>query len=99
MHSVLHDWPDDNCYSILANVAAAMIPGYSRLLINENVVPDVSADWQVTGLDLMVMTLVSARERKEAEWRQLLKSSGLHVIRIWSHKNGGESLIECELAV
>lgn len=75
-----------------------MTPGYSKLLINENVVPDLGADWQITGLDLMLMTLVSARERRENEWRQLLELAGFRIVSIWSHVNGVESLIECQLA-
>jgi hypothetical protein len=83
---------------ILKRIAAAMTPGYSKLLINENVVPDLGADWQITGLDLMLMTLVSARERRENEWRQLLELAGFRIVSIWSHVNGLESLIECQLA-
>ncbi|KUL83650.1 hypothetical protein ZTR_11051 [Talaromyces verruculosus] len=98
LHSVLHDWPDHQCHLILKRIATAMTPGYSKLLINENVVPDVGADWQITGLDLMLMTLVSARERRENEWRQLLELAGFRIISIWSHVNGAESLIECQLA-
>ncbi|KKY22658.1 putative hydroxyindole o [Phaeomoniella chlamydospora] len=48
MHSVLHDWPDAACQQILAQITSAMDPGYSKLLINENVIPDIGADWQVT---------------------------------------------------
>ncbi|KAK8097505.1 hypothetical protein PG984_016644 [Apiospora sp. TS-2023a] len=55
LHSILHDWPDPVCASILKNVVTAMKPGYSRLLINENVVPDRGADWQVTAEDIMLL--------------------------------------------
>ena len=74
-----------------------MEPGYSKLLVNENVISDVGADWQVTGQDLMMMTMVSSRERQELEWRQLLTGAGLKINNIWTHPNGVESLIECEL--
>lgn len=97
LHSVLHDWPDEQCLQILGHIATAMLPGYSKLLINENIVPDKDADWQMTGLDLMLMSLVSARERREYEWRQLLTKAGFQIIHIWSHINGVESLIECQL--
>ena len=39
-----------------------MVPGYSKLLINENIIPDEGADLQITGLDFMMMILVLARE-------------------------------------
>ncbi|KAK3291164.1 S-adenosyl-L-methionine-dependent methyltransferase [Chaetomium fimeti] len=100
MHSVLHDWPDEVCGNILGRVAAAMRPGYSRLLINENVIPGTGADWQATALDLMMLSLLSSRERTETDWRRLLEDAGLRVLKIWGSdkQNGVESLIECELA-
>ncbi|EXF83960.1 major facilitator superfamily transporter [Colletotrichum fioriniae PJ7] len=98
MHSVLHDWTDDVCESILSRVTAAMKPGYSKLLINENVIPSIGADWQATALDMMMMTLFSSRERTEEQWRKLLEPAGLRIIKIWSAGEGVESLIECELA-
>lgn len=75
-----------------------MKPGYSKLLINENVIPTTGADWQNTGQDLMMMSMVSSQERKEEQWRHLLKQAGLKVLNIWSYEPGVESLIECELA-
>lgn len=98
MHSVLHDWTDDVCGSILSRVTAAMKPDYSKLLINENVIPSIGADWQATALDMMMMTLFSSRERTEEQWRKLLEPTGLRIIKIWSAGEGVESLIECELA-
>ncbi|KAF4773873.1 O-methyltransferase [Colletotrichum scovillei] len=98
MHSVLHDWTDDVCGSILSRVTEAMTPGYSKLLINENVIPSIGADWQATALDMMMMTLFSSRERTEEQWRKLLEPAGLKIVKIWSAGEGVESLIECELA-
>ncbi|KAK1464069.1 O-methyltransferase [Colletotrichum melonis] len=99
LHSVLHDWTDEVCESILARVKAAMRAGYSRLLINENVIPSKGADWQVTALDMVVMTVFASRERTEEEWYQLLEgAAGLSIVKIWSRGEGSESLIECELA-
>lgn len=98
MHSVLHDWPDDVCERILENVKDAMEPGYSRLLINENVIPDVQAHWEATGLDLMMLALFASRERTAAQWKHLLEDrAGLRIVKIWEVGNGVESLIECEL--
>ncbi|KAI4642224.1 hypothetical protein J4E93_007368 [Alternaria ventricosa] len=99
MHSVLHDWPDDVCKSILKQVAGAMKRGYSKLLINENVIPDKGADWQATALDMMMITLFSSKERTYSQWSQLLESPelGLKIVRVWTVKHSQESLIECEL--
>ncbi|KAH6866914.1 S-adenosyl-L-methionine-dependent methyltransferase [Alternaria rosae] len=99
MHSVLRDWPDDVCKSILKQVAGAMKKGYSKLLINENVIPDKGADWQATALDMMMITLFSSKERTYSQWSQLLESPelGLKIVRVWTVKHSQESLIECEL--
>lgn len=98
MHSVLHDWPEEVCLKILANITAAMKPGYSKLLINENVIPDTGAQWEATGLDIMMMTLLSSRERTRENWETLLNKANLKIVKVWSARNGAESLIECELA-
>ncbi|KAK6209763.1 hypothetical protein QIS74_11347 [Colletotrichum tabaci] len=98
MHSVLHDWPDDKCKERLCRTTAAMKPGYSRLLVNENCIPDTGADWQNTGQDIMMLTLVSSRERTRVKWQDLLEKVGLRIVNIYGGGNGVESLIECELA-
>ncbi|ETS79410.1 hypothetical protein PFICI_09263 [Pestalotiopsis fici W106-1] len=98
MHSTLHDWPDDVCGSILRNIKAAMAPGYSRLLINENVIPKSNAHWEMTALDMVMLTLFSSRERTEDDWTGLLEANGLRIVKIWQGAKACESLIECELA-
>ena len=97
MHSVLHDWPDDKCHEILTRTKDAMKPGYSKLLINENVIMSTGASWKVTGLDLTLFAIMGARERSEEDWRRLIVAAGLQVCKIWSPVSGTESLIECEL--
>lgn len=98
MHSCLHDWPDNVCQSILANIKAAMKPGYSKLLINENVIPDRGAYWETSALDMVMLTLFCSKERTEADWHDLLeKQAGLKIVKIWSGGKGVESLIEVEL--
>ncbi|MCJ1476775.1 hypothetical protein MMC13_005444 [Lambiella insularis] len=97
MHSVLHDWPDADCRRILQHTVAAMEKGYSKLLINENVVPDVGASWQMTSLDWFMMALAASRERTEAQWRELLLSAGLKIKGIWTKDVAAESLIEAVL--
>ncbi|KAJ5960860.1 Winged helix-turn-helix transcription repressor DNA-binding [Penicillium vulpinum] len=97
MHSVLHDWPDELCRKILANIVAAMKPGYSKVLVNENVIPDTGAYWETTSLDLIMMEIGSG-ERTERQWHALLECAGLKIVKIWTAQRGVESLIECELA-
>jgi hypothetical protein len=100
MHNCLHDWPDDVCKSILAQVKAAMKPGYSRLLIHEHVIPETDAHWEATALDMVMLTLLSAQERTRAAWYNLIeKEAGLNINKIWSGGKGSQSLIECELPI
>ncbi|KAH6656244.1 S-adenosyl-L-methionine-dependent methyltransferase [Truncatella angustata] len=98
MHSTLHDWPDDVCGSILKNTVEAMKPGYSKLLINENVIPKSKAHWEMTSLDMVMLTLFNSRERTEEDWTDLLAANGLKIVKIWQGGKAWESLIECELA-
>ncbi|KAL3260276.1 hypothetical protein ABHI18_004719 [Aspergillus niger] len=98
MHSVLHDWTDDDCRRILANIIPAMKRGHSKLLLNENVIPSTNAYWETTSLDIIMMADFASTERTEKQWRALVESAGLKITSIWTVRRGVESLIECELA-
>ena len=98
MHTCLHDWPDTKCREIFESLRPAMVKGYSKLLINENVIPNKGAHWVSTGLDILMMTVFSSGERTEQAWNVLLESAGLKVVKIWTYEPGTESLIEVELA-
>lgn len=74
-----------------------MQPGYSKLLINEFVVPDVGATWSITSMDWLMMALGAVKERTEKQWRTLLGEAGLKVVGIWTYDQGTESLIEATL--
>ena len=74
-----------------------MQPGYSKLLINEYVVPDVGATWSITSMDWLMMALGAVKERTEKQWRTLLGEAGLKVVGIWTYDQGTESLIEATL--
>ena len=71
--------------------------GYSKLLINEYVVPDIGATWSITSMDWLMMALGAVKERTEKEWTTLLGHAGLKVVGIWTYEQGTESLIEAEL--
>lgn len=71
---------------------------FSSLLINDFVLPDMytEADLQPALLDIMMMSMCCGIERTERQWRSLLDSVGLEVVRIWS-VDGAESVIEAIL--
>jgi hypothetical protein len=45
----------------------------------------------------MMMALVSGLERTEMQWRTLLESIGLEVVRIWSVVPEAEAILETRL--
>ena len=97
LHSVLHDWDDASSGRILTHLANAMERGYSKLLINDFVVPDKGAAWSVTSMDWLMLALGAVRERTESDWRSLLESVNLRIVKIWTLEQGTESLIEVVL--
>ena len=97
MPSVLQDWSDDRCRAILQNLIPAMRKEYSKVLINENIIPTKSASWQITSLDWCMMALNGNSERMEVQWRELLGSVGLKVGGVWTKEKAAGSLIEAVL--
>jgi hypothetical protein len=98
LHSVLHDWGDDDCVRILEQLKPALKPGYSTVLINELVVPSQGASWPITSMDQLVFVLGAMKERTEADWEALLKKAGYKIAHIYRYEMGTESFIEAELA-
>ena len=75
-----------------------MKPGYSKILLNEFVLPSQGAHWLLTSLDWEVMTGFGARERTEEEMRALIEGAGLKIVEIFKHPQSIDSLIEVDLA-
>ena len=75
-----------------------MKPGFSKLLINDWVVPSQGASQSITHSDLNMMALLSAVERTDKQWYELLGSAGLKITKIWTRDSESESIIEAMLA-
>ncbi|KAL8884933.1 MAG: hypothetical protein Q9215_007128 [Flavoplaca cf. flavocitrina] len=95
--AIFHDWPDSACHHILSHTAAAMKPKVSKLLISEFVLPDRDTTLFPATLDIQMMGLHAGMERSEKQWRVLLDSAGLKVVKIWQEVKGGEGVIEAML--
>lgn len=52
-----------------------------------------------TALDILMMAMFTSKERTETDWRELMTSVGLRVVKIWNfnYEEGLPSLIEVEL--
>ena len=96
MHAVLHDWSDKTSIEILKQVAVVMKRGYSKVLINDVVLPATGTSCYQAALDCLVMQ-ASANERTEAMWHKVIREAGLKLVKIWPDGRGYESLIEAEL--
>ena len=82
MHFVLHDWSDDKCREILRQIMPAMRPGYSKILINEAVLPDTGCPPEFAAADINMMSILGGMERSRAHWIELCESVGLQVIAV-----------------
>ncbi|KAI5860697.1 putative O-methyltransferase [Durotheca rogersii] len=98
LRSVFHDWDEDYCVKILQQLRPALKPGYSRLLINEIIVPDRNAAWPATSMDQLVFVLGAMRERTQADWENMLRRAGFKIVHVYSYDMVAESLIEAEIA-
>ncbi|KAL3429516.1 S-adenosyl-L-methionine-dependent methyltransferase [Aspergillus tetrazonus] len=98
LHSILHDWSDEDGVKILRNLVPALKKGYSRVLLNEIVVSEEKPTLAATNMDLMMLAHFAVRERTEREWAEILAHAGLRILKIWNYPAVAESLIEAELA-
>ena len=82
MKNILHNWDDEQCRLILANLRKAM-PKRSKLLILEMVVPGPEISSYSKMVDIqMLATMPGGRERTRQEFHSLLKKSGLSLKQI-----------------
>ncbi|KAJ5900168.1 uncharacterized protein N7473_004238 [Penicillium subrubescens] len=93
MHWILHDWRDKQARDILSTIVAAMEPGYSRLIINDQIIPDRDCDFATACISIMMMVQVGAFERTEKQWRALLTSVGLKDLSFHQPPGSGEGII------
>lgn len=81
LSNILHDWPDRQCLTILANCREAMKKA-SRLLVVEMIVSPGNEPSIAKLLDLEMLVITGGRERTEAEFKNLFESAGLTIARI-----------------
>ena len=74
-----------------------MTPGFSKVLINELIIPSRDENFFPMQFDFNVMAIAAGMIRTEEQWHQLLGSVGLKIVRIWTEDPNSESLIEAML--
>jgi hypothetical protein len=97
LHSILHDWGDEEGIKILENLKPALKPGYSRVLLNEIVLSEEKPTIAATSMDMMMLAHMAVRERSEGDWKGILQKAGLKFLKIYNYPGVAESVIEAEL--
>jgi demethylsterigmatocystin 6-O-methyltransferase len=92
----LHDWTDDDCVKILNNIVHAM-SSYSRLIVDEVVMPDIGVSWQTAYMNLTMMSCLGGMERTKAEYAELLDKAGLVIDQIHKYDHKDMSVIVAKL--
>lgn len=95
---ILHDWSDEKASIILQHLKPAMKRGYSKVLIEEYVLPDRDASVVPCMTDLAVMVFCSGLERTRQRWTNLLESNGLRISKFWAREGDELGIIEAELS-
>ncbi|KAJ6117897.1 hypothetical protein N7523_005760 [Penicillium sp. IBT 18751x] len=98
MKFILHDWTDLQCLEILQCLRGAMKKGYSKLIIEEYILPAKGAPLAQTMLDWQMMIFCSSMERTQGCWEKLLTSAGFRVMQFWFPPRQGQGIIEAEVA-
>ena len=75
MKSILHDWDDEECVSILRVLRARAVDA-TRLLVLERVVGGPNEDLQGKLSDIHMLVMPGGQERTLDEWRTLLEAGG-----------------------
>ena len=78
---ILHDWPVEECHTILRNCREALNPG-GRVLIVEMVLPEGAEPHPGKILDVVMLAVPGGRERTAAQYAELLAPAGLRVERV-----------------
>jgi ubiquinone/menaquinone biosynthesis C-methylase UbiE len=96
MKHIIHDWEDEKCIRLLKNCRRSML-GEGRVICVDSVIPPMG---DVTGtpaklLDIMMLVLITGRERTEAQWHHLYRAAGFEIQSVTPiHDNFGTSIVE-----
>ena len=70
--------------------------GYSRILINDYILPAKEVSQLRSVVDMTMMTMCG-KERTRSTWDELLGSVGLRIVKVWTVTRLSQSLIEIDL--
>jgi orsellinic acid C2-O-methyltransferase len=86
MKSVIHDWDDERCVTILSNCRQAMRADAKVLIVEPVLPPTVKPSFSRLGMimsDLNMLLNTGGRERTEAEFVSILGSAGFRLANVF----------------
>ena len=81
MKHILHDWNDEQCVTILNNLAKSAKSG-AKLLLIESVVEEENVPSMSKLMDLNMMAITGGKERTATEYSELFEKTGFKLIRV-----------------
>jgi hypothetical protein len=96
MKHIIHDWEDEKCVQLLQNCRQSM-QGDGRVICVDSVLPPMgnTANTSAKLLDILMLTIITGRERTEAQWNDLYRAAGFEIRNITPiHDNFGTSIVE-----
>lgn len=74
-----------------------MIPGYSKLLIVNMILPSKDVPLRAAEMDMFMLFIHSGAQRNQHEWEDVVESAGLEVVRFWRPPHGeGDGVVEVQ---
>jgi len=83
MKFILHDWNDEQCDAILANLAKSAKPGSKVLLIETVVEENDNQPSASKVMDLNMLVMTGGKERTPSEYATLLEKAGFKLTNVY----------------
>lgn len=74
--NICHDWSHEHCRTILTNTAELMEKGYSKILIDDYILHNISASFRRPSMDFLKLMYASGIGRTMRQWERILEASG-----------------------
>jgi hypothetical protein len=93
LSAVLHGLGDDDCVTVLRNLASASAGTGATIAVLEMVMPDMQADMAAASFDMQMFATTRGRERTLGEWQRLFERSGLKLQEVVGLQSFGKILV------
>jgi len=89
--TVLHDWSDEHCVTILKNVRSALPTG-GKLFISEHIISNTPG--RMVLMDIEMLWLATGRERSKEEYSEIAGKAGFRFKMIHKNESEGAHVLE-----